>query len=910
MTSSHPPAKSKKSTNTHADFNPAKYKVAQLRGVLVQNDVTFPSGAKKQDLIDLFNEHVKPTAAKRLKTLNAVVPNHDDIEVVEKPKKAAKEKSTIEVTKKRKASSRATTADKSTPEPEGTSAPRRSPRKVSKSKTEEEDNSSDAKIGVLPDLKKTKSKVEKPSTRGRSPRRAASKSKTVLPPPPPPARDSDSTSDSDSDSDSSSDSDSDSDVKKEPFVKKSALKETDRDASFSHENVFQSPMPSSPPLAKAKKVIPKKRSAVESPVKSVKKTSVKPIRKTAFSSSPTQEKHTKSPSKKALEISKFEASSPDLGKGHGIFDSLPSDPPLPTDTSLKNYPPSSPKQEAPKSRTTKKTPVVKKLQAEEAETFITPNDGNASRITLASSPPPQTTPSKTPSVTRRSLVPDFSQFKVSTDFAKSISSRLSSTFTPEKKTEDPVSDEKVVDHELLDSDEEDDEDKETSRVNSTMNGGEDSSLLNLQNEIDSANDTVLREAEDATRLVNEVFTTEEVEAAEALDKREPLFTWYCLFDFVKQMTIFLGFVSVVVFGLWYREQRILVGYCGSEIYQPTFPNTENVYLNAAQDFLDSVKPECLPCPDNAICLPSMKIKCKQDYIAHEPWYKLYGLLPFSDYCLKDQEKENIINEVVSKSLDLLRTRNAGYKCGDGEDLEVGISSDELYDFFYRSKKNTISDSEFNALWEKVLKDLENDPEITVRQVVSPHTSYNSITNTRHQVHIARSDSSGSTTDDVPSDEDEEETDLPQEQRRKVIFRSTSQLKLSISCKFKKEIYERFAANKYYILIFTSVFVAIGAAYYAYLKRGERLSKVREISGVIITKLQKQQQNSIKDTTGLTNRYLSAIQLRDELLSTMTNSKKFQLWDSILAELERNSNIRSSTKEIHGEIVRVLEWIGE
>lgn len=80
--------------------------------------------------------------------------------------------------------------------------------------------------------------------------------------------------------------------------------------------------------------------------------------------------------------------------------------------------------------------------------------------------------------------------------------------------------------------------------------------------------------------------------------------------------------------------------------------------------------------------------------------------------------------------------------------------------------------------------------------------------------------------------------------------------------------------------------------------------------MIISKLQKQQRDAIKDTTGLTNRYLSTIQLRDELLAQVRSKEKFNIWASILSQVEKNSNVRSSSKEIHGDIVRVLEWIGE
>ena len=133
--------------------------------------------------------------------------------------------------------------------------------------------------------------------------------------------------------------------------------------------------------------------------------------------------------------------------------------------------------------------------------------------------------------------------------------------------------------------------------------------------------------------------------------------------------------------------------------------------------------------------------------------------------------------------------------------------------------------------------------------------------------------------------------------------------MSIACKFQKEVYDKFQSNKKLIL---SVILLSIVSLYAYLKfklYQRQQSKVNEISDIIITKLQKQTKESISDPTGLTNRYLSAIQMRDELLSNLNHSNKFKLWELILHKLEKNSNIRSSTKEIHGEIVKVLEWIG-
>jgi hypothetical protein len=134
--------------------------------------------------------------------------------------------------------------------------------------------------------------------------------------------------------------------------------------------------------------------------------------------------------------------------------------------------------------------------------------------------------------------------------------------------------------------------------------------------------------------------------------------------------------------------------------------------------------------------------------------------------------------------------------------------------------------------------------------------------------------------------------------------------LSIRCKFQKEVYEKVQSNKKTIqtLIFAS---CISVFIYFKIKSYQvQQSKINEISEIVINKLKKQTKASIVDPTGLTNRYLSAMQLRDELLSNLSNASKFKLWELILRKLDKKSNIRSSTKEIHGEIVKVLEWIGE
>lgn len=53
-------------------FDPNSLKVAELRGVLLKHDVDYPSSAKKSLLVELFNQHIVPEAA-RLRSANTLV---------------------------------------------------------------------------------------------------------------------------------------------------------------------------------------------------------------------------------------------------------------------------------------------------------------------------------------------------------------------------------------------------------------------------------------------------------------------------------------------------------------------------------------------------------------------------------------------------------------------------------------------------------------------------------------------------------------------------------------------------------------------------------------------------------------------------------------------------------------------
>ncbi|SCU88684.1 LAFA_0E14026g1_1 [Lachancea sp. 'fantastica'] len=350
----------------------------------------------------------------------------------------------------------------------------------------------------------------------------------------------------------------------------------------------------------------------------------------------------------------------------------------------------------------------------------------------------------------------------------------------------------------------------------------------------------------------------------------------------------------ILFGLWYREQRIQIGYCGHEVNLPTFENAhEAPWMSRVEEFLDQRKPPCLPCPENAICYPYMKIKCKPDYAVTKSKWSLQGLFPISDYCAKDSKREKLIAEVVQKSLELLRTKNGNVKCGEStDDLESGITEDDLYRIFYESRAPSINSEDFEDLWSQVVEDLKHEPDITWRQ--------------RHSL---ESDTAANTDVDTETDDvSEQEKYLQRGSSKNGIFRSTSKKYIGLRCKFEREVYQTYQRFKYVIWAVIGIVVLIKTVTHqlrAYFRRQE---KIERLTQQVVAKLQKTAADSRNSASPAT---LSVVQLRDVLLSDVVDLKlKNDFWNSVVKKLEsNNTNVRSSLMEVHGEIMKCWEWVG-
>lgn len=196
-----------------------------------------------------------------------------------------------------------------------------------------------------------------------------------------------------------------------------------------------------------------------------------------------------------------------------------------------------------------------------------------------------------------------------------------------------------------------------------------------------------------------------------------IFKRFLYVSFKSFLLLFLGLL--IFFIVWFYQNNIYTGYCGQEQHFPTFGERypDFIYSERIDSILKDYKPSCIPCPENGVCFPYMKLKCKPEYKVERSPIDIFGLFPFKNRCVKDDKKKELINEIVSKSLEFLRLRNAQMACGESkDDMESGITEVDLFNIFQESKTSSFEDEEFKDIWEQVVELLKTQPDIIYRQV--------------------------------------------------------------------------------------------------------------------------------------------------------------------------------------------------
>ncbi|KAG7824456.1 hypothetical protein KL909_002454 [Ogataea angusta] len=381
------------------------------------------------------------------------------------------------------------------------------------------------------------------------------------------------------------------------------------------------------------------------------------------------------------------------------------------------------------------------------------------------------------------------------------------------------------------------EEKKLSRPQSPDSTNDEEMLTQLQHEIDVTQEQIEEKSKQALKSIG---------AAPPSNLIYRLVTAWLL-----TLSLMYAFTS-------YREQRIRVGFCGSEVYSPLFEYDRRAHpiISHYLDRIESIFTlSCVPCPEHGQCFPYSRLYCDPDYTIHKPLKSLFGVLPTYQTCVLDSVKVKKIDKMVKVATDLLNRRNAEYKCGRGEDHEVGMTIPHLQNYIIETFD--LKDDDFDYLWEKTFAILKQRPELV--------TGENFI-------------------------------------------RSNSLSKLSIKCRLIRMFMDVFVRLKWHLLalvLFATLIKYVSVKFTQY--RNKRIL-VNDLTTKTIEKLRKQAE--LYRLGQSPQPYIGKIQLRDYYLidASLSAKQKTKVWNEVSKHVETNSNVKTYMTEVRGEMFKVWEWI--
>lgn len=371
-----------------------------------------------------------------------------------------------------------------------------------------------------------------------------------------------------------------------------------------------------------------------------------------------------------------------------------------------------------------------------------------------------------------------------------------------------------------------------------------------------------------------------------------------IFRKIFMSLIWITLMAGLLFAYWYKEQTLLVGYCGHEIYTPTVPDTPDTskVLLDLGTYLDlNFRPQCVPCPAHARCFPRLELACYEDFVKTAPWYfDYFPVNPEAQRCVPDTKKAEKIEIMINVALDLLRARNANTNCGraDADDESAGISLAELHDLLLTLKAPYISNEEFEDLWLRLAEELVKEPEIIVRQVTV--SSLDLLTPQFPQSHHAD-----------PAVHDN--STVAETYQPHTVLRSTALSHVSFNCLMSNTALTLAVRFRGVLVALLVVSVSLVVGYRRYTQSRLLTQKVDLIYHEVLAKLQRQAK--LAQNSSELPEYIGSIQLRDLILSSENNlSHKMRLWEAVSRKVDRNSNVKHELLEIHGEVMKVWQWI--
>ncbi|KAI1213845.1 Man1-Src1p-C-terminal domain-containing protein [Annulohypoxylon truncatum] len=343
----------------------------------------------------------------------------------------------------------------------------------------------------------------------------------------------------------------------------------------------------------------------------------------------------------------------------------------------------------------------------------------------------------------------------------------------------------------------------------------------------------------------------------------------------------LSVTLLAIYGGWYRQEKIAVGYCGVGQAGSSIPNEIETpewalsvlppVITIPQSLIDSVTPECEPCPLHAYCYTDFSVRCEQDYILKPHPLALWGIVPLPPTCEPDGARVRRVQAVADKAIEELREQTAKYECGEpineeGEKLETpAVEQQALKDIINKKRSKKMNNQEFEDLWGAALGEIK----------------------TREEVQVETTDSGGISN---------------------TYLTSTSLARISLTCALRRSV--RLGVARYRLHISAVIAFILTAIYARYRYRAIRAAaaQVPALVDLVLERLANQKQLGDED---LDDPWLFLPNLRDDVLRSVHSlSEREKIWQRVRAVVEQNSNVRTGQREGRsGEMGRAWEWIG-
>ncbi|KAF3923274.1 hypothetical protein ABW21_db0201748 [Orbilia brochopaga] len=320
----------------------------------------------------------------------------------------------------------------------------------------------------------------------------------------------------------------------------------------------------------------------------------------------------------------------------------------------------------------------------------------------------------------------------------------------------------------------------------------------------------------------------------------------------------LIFVAIVAYGAWWRKEKLEVGYCG--IGKPSLKNAD------FPDWINNLSPQCEPCPPHAICRENLVTDCYTDYVLVPHPFSFWGAVPFAPTCQPDSEKIRRVSVLSDAVVKQLRDRAAAIECGYmkvAKEEEEGLLENDIKQSLYAMKSPTLSDAQFNELWDNAVQELERKDEVITTMTSGGDRS----------------------------------------------FRSTNLSHVPLTCSLRKNAMSFLYRWKLEFLGSLFFLVAAWKVRSVMQRRQVYSRQVQRLVGLALRRLATQQRAYYTEKSA-DIAYVPVNQLRDQILSREFDPEKRQeLWAGVSKVVEMNANVRTTSIEHMGEIMRCWTWIG-